>query len=554
MTNNQTGAKPFDGVSPYVHWFHDFEQPKSSPLENEAVATLSLTVPAEETPPGDGVASTMLSRLQERFGDKVPLPKHAVNPDFAASLGQKRWLPDGSKMPKLEGSPVIVGVIDTGIALGHRRFTDKEGGTRILAAWQQIGDRTKTPCNVGDCTKTPYHKDGVPFGFELYQSDIDALQKMHRVNGWLDEHEFNIESGSLDMRNRTGNRELAGRFSHGTHVLDAAAGFDPYNDEAGLAERLPIIAVNLPTSATFDVSGTFLDYFVILAIRRIVDLADAIWLNSNEEPAEGETIGYPLVINISFGRQAGSKDLLDFFPAELERMHQQREADHRSPFHVVMPVGNDNLLQCNARMVLSKDQPQSLSWRLLPEDQTANYVEVWSDHQLADGVTEASQITNPLAVALIEPEGDIKAAQTVAGQHGHFTEIGDFARIYCEIRVDSQNNSYHVRYVICMAPTLRQSGTDGKADWAGWSPAGRWTIKLENLDEVAKQLPNSVCKPTSPSCPQASMVCAHTSSGRTIRSMMLRAALLISPIIQNNPSWDTGKSKRTQHTSSGRAR
>ena len=53
-----------------------------------------------------------------------------------------------------------------------------------------------------------------------------------RLDGPLDTYAFNTEAGLLNMSEPFGAHALAGRFAHGTHVLDLAAGCDP-NDPGG---------------------------------------------------------------------------------------------------------------------------------------------------------------------------------------------------------------------------------------------------------------------------------------------------------------------------------
>jgi hypothetical protein len=465
------------GEDPYIDWWRRVEQKlqersgiefSTIPILGEISLSFSRFFPAAAAMPGDPGRGD----FWRKSGAPLPIPAYAKrpdgrgpgdgNPDLFAQLPppEKLYGPDADGKGGLPDDTVIVGVIDCDIPLGHARFRDDNGKSRILAAWQMLA-----PWAGPDGLQQVY----LPFGRELYKGDIDALLLQHgggSYDGWLDEQAFNAATGVLDNRNAGGRRGIARRASHGAHVMDLAAGADPAADPE-FARRVKIVAVNIPDSSNFGAPGTFLDEYLRYAILRVADLADALWLRNNPSPKAGAPLGYPIVLNISFGKQAGAKSNLDRLPALINGLLEIRRREGYSRVHVVMPAGNDNHLRCNAFLEPDSGETAELNWRVLPEDRSSNFVEVWTDCGKDDRAPPAS-------VALVPPGGDPKHHPPVPGAPGQVRRLGDIAAIYCE-RVGSPGAKglHHFRYVLCLAPTYIRSELSP-------APSGAWTIRLRN--------------------------------------------------------------------------
>lgn len=401
-------------------------------------------------------------------GAAVPIPRHAASNIKIKDLPD--WYrdacpappPDDALKPLLADLPddlVIVGIIDTGIALGHRRFQLKDGTTRFLAAWQQTS------------AWNPAQTD-LPFGQELYFDRINELLADHTLpDGRLDEDAFNRAACLIEPHQELGHRDLEYRAAHGTHVLDLATGFDPDSTDGDILNKYRIIAVNLPPQYVHGTAGNFLVFFAVFALERILCLADALWRMKHP----GTRGGYPVVVNFSFGMQAGTKDGNGQWERLIAKMIKRRRRFTKAPTRLVMPVGNDNLERCAAFELMGDGEwkpgkkpfalkPRvSLPWRICPSDQTSNFVEIcalalgskpsptWQDFQLF--ITLPSQ-SRPLQVPKLQP-----------GQH---SDLGGYARIYSPL----SGAKYPLRLVICVAPTLRH-------DPKPVAPAGEWTITVE---------------------------------------------------------------------------
>lgn len=484
---------PADARSPYIDWWmacpppgfrRDLDPGRDKSLgyayftlggSFEFASLMAEKPMAALVPEGDAHDNGAMKKLGKDYGFKTgkgPLPAKAHNDAFEDHLAQEGWKADPAKLPTVRPDTVIVGVIDSGIALGNSRFRDRDGGTRILAAWQQ--DSKHKP-------EQPF----LPFGAELYKQDIDAFIKTYSVGGcggFFLEDDFNRAADLVDMTDLLGNRELARRAAHGTFVADLAAGAEP----ADADPRIKILAVNLPNRATINNSGIFLDYFAIYAIRRIATLADQIWEKSILEAggdidAAGATKGFPIVVNLSFGKNAGAKDGEDDFGAALRDLNATRRERGYGPIHVVIPVGNHNLEQGNACIGLTAGAKGGIGFRVQPGDESSNYLEIWSDVLPNPAQKAAAEVFNPLEVA-IGPPGAVAAIPTGCG-HGYYRSLrdiaspGDIARLYSCVRMAADRRSYRVWYLLCTAPTIQHEGRDRG------SPAGCWSVTVRNRSE-----------------------------------------------------------------------
>ncbi|NOR61886.1 MAG: hypothetical protein GQ535_05230 [Rhodobacteraceae bacterium] len=415
------------------------------------------------------------------------MPNYANNADYVPKTLDDTTIaiptaraPDSTTTP-LEADTIIAGVIDVGIPLGHNRWRFSDGKTRVLSAWQMMA-----PWDL----KEQAH---LPFGAEFTQSEINTLLKKHsgnQQNGWLNEHDFNVETGVVDFVHRQAQRGAAGQASHGAHVLDLVAGMDPATEE-DFQKRVRIIAINAPTAAVFKAAGTYLDAYMLYAIQRIADIADKAWRDKNPNSSKTKK-GFPIVINMSFGKQAGSKDALDEFPAKLARFVKDREASGWSKVRFVMPAGNDNLDRCNAILEPKKGAIEKLNWRILPQDHSANYVEVWGN--------DAGNEVMSLSLKPPHAEAQFLGAPPVGGDL-HFRNLYHngivVARVYYSRvslppengrDVNESDNPIHkkYRYVLCTAPTHRADEPQMTA------PSGQWEIAVKNLGSKQEQVVLSV--------------------------------------------------------------
>ena len=485
MAGEWTEWQKLEEPSEYIHWFRT-DQPGEDNIAAEPGDPNDLTLlQVATTDQAKGVSPILPGTClgSELFQAGVAVPQMAANTAFlkGAKVSEAGWLPpaddipggvDENGAPMIDDYAIIMGIIDVGIPLGHNRWRHTDGTTRILSAWQMLADWG---------TRSQGH---LPFGREVYEADINRLLEEHSggsLKGWLDEAAFNTATGVRDMHNTRGPRHAAGHASHGAHVMDAAAGCDPDANgaEAEFRNKVKIIAVNVPSASIFGASGTYLDDFLRLAVQRVVDMADAIWMKNHpdyqHDPDGERRAGYKIVINMSFGKQAGAKDFSDPFSGWLRDLREERWQNNLSSVMFTMPSGNDNVERCNAFLEPKQAATETLGWRVLPEDQSSNFAEVWT---ALDDVTEP-----PIAVDLAPPSGlgniGTPGLPALLDGYGCYCDLKEgsavLARIYARaVPADRESKVAHLKYTLAMPPTLRLTGDQA----AGI--AGRWQIAVTN--------------------------------------------------------------------------
>lgn len=470
-------------LTPYVHWsaLGPGEDDIGPPREDmDDLSALVLRKVDRDRRAKDPTKRPWFKDFKS-LEDPLPIPRHA-SPLCKMSA---------HKLPKTKNLPVVVdpetliaGVIDVGMPLGHRSTRDEDGKTRVLAAWQMLGEYT------GDGSK-------VPFGRELLKRDIDALLKKHSgdsFTGHLDEAAFNRATDGVTMKFPGGQSDLARQAAHGAHVLDAAVGDDP-NAPTAIGKKTAIIAVNAPSAVTFGAGGTYLEQFLFHSIARIVLLSDAIWKKSFGSKCQ-KIKGFEIVINLAFGRQAAAQENFDSFRKALTTLNAARREKGWRPAHIVMPAGNDNLAQSNAYLEPKPGATLSLDWHVPPQDQSSNFVEVWlDDHASADPLLTAD-LSGPSGEAEMKP---LKSKRN----KWYFSELREenklIARVYVErakankcgrtLPSGADNRArkklrYRLSFVFCIAPTHRpipsSYNSGGKEMPKLPGAAGTWTLSVTN--------------------------------------------------------------------------
>ncbi|KIT14942.1 hypothetical protein [Jannaschia aquimarina] len=387
--------------------------------------------------------------LEENYGGGVeqPVPGHVGNEGFDPDAP---WFPSLSEFPD-PPSPetAITGVIDTGLPLSHYRTTGADGRTRILHAWMQGAEWVPA-------------QSYLPFGREFMKADIDRLLSDFRIDPAhpeVDEEALISSAGLRDMTRDRGERTLARRVAHGAAVLGLAAGRDPI-ERGG-----PILLASLPGRQIVGLSGTFLEYFVIYAIYRMVAFCDLLWSRLPEQVRQAQTVqGYPLVINLSFGKQAGARDGASPLADTVRLINTERQKKGRSRLHVILPAGNENLLRGNAAVEVPSNTDTEIDLRVPVEDHTDTFVEIWSDPEngldgLEISVAAPGAAPPPTAVG---PHGSVQSLTNPSGEV--------IASLYAENRVGADTLTRKL-YTLAVAATQ----THGERPEA---PSGSWRIRL----------------------------------------------------------------------------
>jgi hypothetical protein len=177
------------------------------------------------------------------------------------------------------------------------------------------------------------------------------------------------------------------RVAHGTHVLDLAAGADPWDDDP--LRDVPILAVQLPPAAIRDTAGRRLEAHLVQGLRWI--LAEVL------RRAHGTDVP-PVIVNLSLGSLAGPGDrtafLADWLRYEIARHHRMTGGEVR----IVIAYGNARLSRLAARGELRLSAPMTLHWRVLPDDHSSSFLELRVDRAMTGGLR--LKLTPPAASGL----------------------------------------------------------------------------------------------------------------------------------------------------------
>lgn len=367
----------------------------------------ALTVEAEERL---GTAIEVLS-LTRRL-DSQPLPASSpVTPD-ASGLA-----------PERSTAAPILAVIDDGIGFLNARFRTAQGTrTRFNAVWL-MAFRTM-PGGAGM----------VQAGRVLSRAEID---------GWLalgDRLEEDAVYRRLDasLLEPGAHRSTELSFSHGTHVLDIAAGADP--DSGDEAEEWPLLAVQLPPEAVDDTAGTHLEPMILRGLAWILAQAEAI----------GGTA--PVITTVAMATFAGPKDGTKAVEALMAQLVDGWQARTGRSARVVLSFGNARRNRQAARVAVSAG-PRSLDWRLLPDDRTASYLEIRAAKP-ADLARLRLSVTPPRGVAQVLPVLPPNSLVALRDAAGAF--VGNAYHLGPRVTAPGVTSPAHL--VLAMAPSVERAG------------------------------------------------------------------------------------------------
>lgn len=231
----------------------------------------------------------------------------------------------------LTGRGVAVGVADWGCDFAHANFRRADGRTRLLYLWDQRGGaRASSPRPYG-------------YGRELDAAAIDAALAA------ADPYAALGYDPALGDPGRRG--------THGTHVLDIAAGNGRAAGSApGVAPEADLIFVHLRGNDTAP-EDTLGDS------ARLLEAVDYIIRRAGDRPVS---------INLSLGRTGGPKDGTTLVEQALDALLAER--DGRA---VCMSTGNyyDAALHSSGR--LATGEATMMRWDVTPRDDEFAEMEIW---------------------------------------------------------------------------------------------------------------------------------------------------------------------------------
>jgi subtilisin family serine protease len=342
----------------------------------------------------------------------------------------------------VDGHGVVVGIIDDGCALAHWNFLEpcvagSPPKTRIKYLWDQ--GRTVNPPTAG-------WKEikGDFYGQELDEAAINTALSVpaHPRGDVLDEdkvYEY------LDYK-------IADLASHGTHVMDIAAG----NGKAmmgseGVASAADIIFVQLPQVAVEAGKAALM--------KGILDGVNYIFNRA-------EMLGLPAVVNISYGTYAGPHD----GTSQAEMMIDELLGTTKNRA-VVVAAGNGFEADCHAHGDVQAGTKKKLRWIVRPEDPSPNDLEIWySDQDQLDlylNSPDGAIALGPIKLGTVVPI--VRADGKVIGTIDHAPDAGKI--------LHGPNAG---KGAICIAISLRPTTEDSAVGNTAPAPSGEWSVGLDN--------------------------------------------------------------------------
>ena len=279
---------------------------------------------------------------------------------------------------------VVVGIIDYGCDFDHGNFKTAAGKTRLLSIWHQGGQKIAG--------------GSVAYGREYSSTEINAA--ITQLDPYL----------ALGYGPRKDTPHSKG--THGTHVMDIAAGNGAGSGMAGFAPNADLIFVDVShADLAFDgpevLNSRFGDSVMLMeAITYIFDKAG----------------GRPCVINISLGTNGGPHDGTTLVEIGIDRMIT---SDPNRAVTIAASNSFDDGI--HAAGIVSNGGTVDLTWRIPFNDVSHNELEIW--YPAADRIT----------LELIAPDGT-SIGSIAPGNNGQLVNNNGEVVIFAANRTQDPNN------------------------------------------------------------------------------------------------------------------
>lgn len=308
--------------------------------------------------------------------------------------------------PGNRGSGVIIGIIDSGIDIMHQSFRRPDGGTRILALWDQFLSSTGSESNP----------TGYSYGVEYSDTDIDA----------------SITAGGPP--NTVRHEDIDSRNGHGTHVAGIAAGDgsiagngEPALTYVGVAPEADIIFVRNDAfggDVSMGDSANSLD-----AVKYIFDKA--------------ASLNRPVVINMSQGDNIGPHDGSSLLERGIDNLLGSAGKI------MVKSAGNEGARSRHAGGSVTAGGSENVRFNMPNGNRWPDTIDIWYDGP------------DRFSITITSPDGNSSAAVNAGSTITLTMPNGN--RIFVDSTVNNPNNNDNRIYI------LFQRGTAATIQAGNWS-------------------------------------------------------------------------------------
>lgn len=273
------------------------------------------------------------------LGPEPENPAAGSAPDSPAARQLPAPLPADRRRPaglELTGAGVVVGAVDWGMDVAHPDFRAADGSTRLLALWDQRDGSDEPPDPYG-------------YGVVHTRERIDQALGSGRPYDELGYHPAISDRGNG---------------SHGTHVLDIAAGNGRAGGPCGVAPESDLVFVHMADRNTGG-EATLGDSV------RLLEAVDFIARVAGTRP---------WVLNLSVGRCGGQHDGTTLVELALDELLAAAPGRF-----IVQSTGNYYRARTHASGTLRPGERRVLTFDVAPKDLTPNELEIWypGDDELA---------------------------------------------------------------------------------------------------------------------------------------------------------------------------
>lgn len=343
----------------------------------------------------------------------------------------------------------VFGIVDDGMAIAHpalRQAADQTA-SRVVALWDQNADRQSDQDCWGALPIMGYGAALTPPPIGPGPRGEAAFYRRIR---YLD-----------DISDPRGSR------AHGTAVAGIAVGHPSPGRPAGTtrlepdcASHVQVVAVQLPAQTMQDTSGGSLAVHVLDGVRYVLWMAEAR-VHDAVIKRQPDT---RVVVNLSLGGSAGPHDGHSMLDEAFDELIGQR-----GNLAITQPAGNARtagvhaLLEAPAAAGGKPGVGAPACIKVLPDDPTDNFLELWIDHTVVDDIR----------VRLHAPDGS-RYSVAVGSITVFGPDRGWAHAVFCRSPAQSPGKAL---LLLAIAPTVHRAG---RAWQRHASPAGTWSIALEN--------------------------------------------------------------------------